>query len=499
VQLRAEIEKLVQSAGDAIGRLPDKGRTVRFVAAVALFLLALGVLVSFNVLLRAGGLWGDLLFALIVTTAVLWALNLATRRLLRRGPEYRAFPRAMSATLLVLVGAPVAVATRPTGLVILLAPLAVWGLAVLLHRTMTIERNVPPFWIAGLVSVGLILIFVAVRPTLSRTEKVPRAVPAAQLEETNADLARQFRPLLFFDSGEQRYPLDIEQAISDGRIEMCRGGLRRDACEEVKQAASIDDSFDFLEVLDAPTVRRGGDSGSAYYYHVVRDGQAVYVDYWWFYSRNPSPVAGDVFCGPGFRTPPFTCQEHSGDWEGLTMVLGACPKLSATCVDVGGERLRPTAVRYGEHESVVERAWSRELERIWRSLPHPTSAALKPVWDEFVLPAAAAHGTRALVFVARNSHASYPFACLRNCRQTAADLPDGRYDGGQPWSHNTTCDGCLKPLPITAAGEPATWNAFSGRWGAQRCILGGAYCDLAGAPEGPSRHSRYTDPAGGNE
>ena len=277
--LRTEIEKLIEAAGDAVARLPDKGRAVRFVVAIALFLVALGVLVGVNVLLRAGGLWGDLLFALIVTTAVLWALNLATRRVLRRGPAYRAFPRAMSATLLVLVGAPVAVATRPGGLVVLLAPLAVWGIAVLLVRTKTITRTVPEFWIAGLASVGLVLIFVAVRPTLTKTDKVPRAVPVAQLEEADADLARQFRPLLFFDSGEQRYPLDVEQAISDGRIEMCRGGLRRDLCEEVKQAAAIDDSFDFLEVLDAPTVRRGGDRGSAYYYHVVRDGQSVYVDY----------------------------------------------------------------------------------------------------------------------------------------------------------------------------------------------------------------------------
>jgi hypothetical protein len=491
VQVSGKTQELIQ----AIDRLPEKRRAVRIVVAVVLFLLALSVLLMFNVLLRAGGLWGDLAFALIVTTAVLWALNRATRRLLGRREGYRAFPRALAATLLGLIGVPVAVVTRPVGVVILLIPLALWGLAVLLRHTNTITRDVPSFWVWGLVAVGAVLVFVGVRPSLSPTDKVPRAVPAAQLEERDAELARQFRPLLFFDSGEQRYPLDIEQAIGDGRIEMCRGGLRRDACENVTTATAIDDSFDFLEVSDAPTFRRGGGRSSAYYYHVVRDGQTVFVDYWWFYSRNPSPVAGDVFCGPGFRTPPFTCQEHSGDWEGLTMVVAPCTKASKTCVKVGEELLRPAAVRYGEHESVPERPWGK-LEGLWRNLPHPTSTALGPVWDTFVLPAAASHGTSALVFVARNSHASYPFACFRNCRQTAADLPDGRYDGGQPWSHNTECDGCLKPLPITADDKPALWNAFSGRWGAQRCILGGAYCDLAGAPEGPALHSRYTDPAG---
>ena len=49
-------------------------------------------------------------------------------------------------------------------------------------------------------------------------------------------------------------------------------------------------------------------------------------------------------------------------------------------------------------------------------------------------------------------------------------------------------------LPLTAASEPALWNAFPGLWGEQHCILAGAYCDLSGAPKGPSFQTRYQEP-----
>jgi hypothetical protein len=110
-----------------------------------------------------------------------------------------------------------------------------------------------------------------------------------------------FRPLVFLDAAEKRYPLDIEEAITDERIRMCRTGIRGDACPLVTNASEIDDNAEYLDVGDGRPPRRGGDDRSAYYYHVVPDGQTVYVDYWWFYARNPTPIAGDVFCGPGFH------------------------------------------------------------------------------------------------------------------------------------------------------------------------------------------------------
>lgn len=496
MDLRAETKQRWKAFEAWRDGLPDRGVAFRLLVGLPLFVLAFGVLVALNVALRAGGLWGDLVFAVAITTIVLWVLTRLARPLVGKEKRFHAFPRALSATVFALVGAPVAYVTWPVGTILLLVPVLAWLVVYALHRFRERPAWIPPLWLAAYVGVGLVLLFVLVRTPLSPAERVPRALPAAQMEDAEAELAETFRPLLFLDSAEQRYPLDIEDVIAEGRISMCRGAVSGDDCRQLESPGELDDAFDYLEVADAPVPRRGGDAGSAYYYHVVREGETVLLDYWWFYSRNPSPVAGEVFCGPGLRTPPFTCQEHSGDWEGITVVLEPCPAQSATCVDVGGRLLEPSSVRYAQHEHVVPYGWE-ELEELWRGLPQPTSAALGPVWETSVLPAAAAGEPRPLVFVARNSHASYPFACFRSCRQETRDLPEARFDGGQPWTHNPDeCDGCVKPLPVTSAGEPALWNAFSGRWGAQRCILGGAYCDLSGAPRGPSFQGRYRDPGG---
>lgn len=488
-------DRTVEAWARRIDSLPDGGYTARIAAGLFLLALAIGALVLLNMALRSWGLWGDLAFALVVVTAVLWALYRATRPLLRRNKRFWPFPRALSMAVTLLIGFPLAVATWPVGFVLIAAPPTAWALIALGRWLAKVHIPLPPLWPLALLGVGLALILVAVQPQLSSAEIVPRAVPVAQEEQRHRDLAEQFRPLLFFDMAEQRYPLDVEDAITEGRVQMCRAGVGGEGCDNVPTAAALDDSFAYLEISDAPWRRRGGDERSAIYYLVDDSDPPAYVDYWWFYADNPSPVGGQIFCGPGLRTPPFTCQEHAGDWEGVTVLLGACAAESETCVGSGDRLLEPVAVRYAQHAHVLEYSWER-LEELWNRLPRPTSPALELVWEEFVQPAVADHGARPLVFVARNSHASYPHACLGHCRQEAASLPEGRHNGGLPWTHNLACDGCVKPLPLTAANAPATWNAFSGRWGAQRCILAGAYCDFSAAPPGPSHQQRYADPDG---
>jgi hypothetical protein len=181
-------------------------------------------------------------------------------------------------------------------------------------------------------------------------------------------------------------------------------------------------------------------------------------------------------------------------------VIAPCEEPSDSCVDVGGELWGPTAVRYAQHAHLLSYSWERTLERVWGSLDSPRADALAEIWDSLVLPAVEENGVRPVVFVARNSHASYPDPCFSSsCKQEVGGLPEARYDGGLPWSHNETCDGCLRRLPIGENGEPALWNAFPGHWGSQECILAGAYCDLSQAPRGPSFQRRYTDPANDGE
>ena len=104
-----------------------------------------------------------------------------------------------------------------------------------------------------------------------------------------------------------------------------------------------------------------------------------------------------------------------------------------------------------------------------------------------------------LVFVARASHAAYRNPCQAFfCFQYGSVLPEGRAGGGGSWPPNddVLCAArCLKPLPVTRDGEPATWNAFSGPWGTQTCILEGTFCDRGKAPESPAFQWRYEHPA----
>ena len=489
------LEKLWRRFDEFISSSSGWAVALRWAFAIVLFGVAVAFLVFLGWLLRGAGLWGDLAFAILVTTGVFWIIRRISQKWLHEGP-LKSFFRAFSTTIFVLVGVPVAYVTRPVGFVLLLVPTVVWAGFRIAHALGKWSGWMPVFWQAEAVGVALLAIVLFVAPSVGSPDRVPQAVPAATTAGGEQDLAvaEHFRPLLFFDSGERRFPLDIQDAIADDRVQICRKAVGDDNCALVESAELIDANQDYLELVEAPGTPRGGNDTSAIYYHVTRpeeDG-LVYVDYWWFYSRNPSPVADKVFCGPGLRTPPFTCQEHAGDWEGLTVVLAPC----TDCEPAGDESLAPEEVRYGQHEHVVAYDWNEVLLPLWSALGVPGAAAIDETWRDAVLPAIADAGDHAVAFVARNSHASYPTPCFGGCKQQTRDLPEAVHNGTVPWVHNEECEECVKPLPLTAQGEPALWNAFPGHWGEQHCILAGAYCDLSGAPRGPSFQRRYQDPAG---
>jgi hypothetical protein len=428
----AELERRVHAFFAGAG---GRGVAARWILAILLFLVAVAFLLFLSWLLRGAGLWGDLAFAIIVTTGVFWIARRLAEPLLHEGP-IRALPRALATTVFVLIGVPVGYVTRPLGIILLLLPIAVWAGVRIARWRWGRPSWRPVFWQAEVAGVALLAIVLLVAPAVGTVNRVPKAVPAASTErgELDAAVAQRFRPLLLFDSGEQRYPLDIQDAIAGNRMEICRKAVRDDLCERVALAEEIDENLDYLELSEAPGTPRGGSDGSAYYYHVVREGDRVYVDYWWFYSRNPSPVADKLFCGPGLRLPPITCQEHSGDWEGLTVVLAACEAGAEDCEDVSGELLGPEEVRYGQHEHVVGYDWDETLGPFWRSLQAPGDPVLAEAWSELVLPAVDGAGARPVAFVARDSHASYPAPCFRACRQETPDLPEARHDGTVPWA-----------------------------------------------------------------
>lgn len=299
----------------------------------------------------------------------------------------------------------------------------------------------------------------------------------AQSRTTLADrqLAYAYRPLLFFDKRElYDWPVDVDAAFGEESVKMCEHGAGADHCDEVRRASDLDQTFDYLKIDSGrfrPADLRFSPQavGSTYYYHVVRSpsGRRAYIDYWWYLPYNPSLSAW--MCSPGFGVPDFDCFDHESDWEGVT-------------VRVDDEGEPPSFVYYGQHAKVVPHPWD-ELKDGWSGLDQAG-----------LVDAPGAH--HPLVFIARASHASYRNPCSDPaCFEYGNVLPEGKSSGDNAWKGNgdDVCAGlCLKPLPVTSRGRPATWNAFSGPWGTQTCILKGTFCDRGEAPHSPSFQWRYT-------
>ena len=308
------------------------------------------------------------------------------------------------------------------------------------------------------------MLFVA--PSVGSADRVPQAVPVDDTEggEQDLALAEAFSRCSSSTPGERRFPLDIQDAIADDRVQICRKAVGDDNCAVVENAAEIDANQDYLTLEEAPGTPRGGNDTSAIYYHVSRpDGdERVYVDYWWFYSRNPSPVADKVFCGPGFRWPPYTCQEHAGDWEGLTVVLAPC----TDCEPVGDESLAPEEVRYGQHAHVVAYDWDETLVPLWsrwacRGRPRSSRPGTRSCSRPSRTPA-----TIAIAFVARNSHASYPSPCFGELRaDQTRELPEAVHNGAVPWAHNEECDGVREAAPADSGGRARALERLPGPLG----------------------------------
>jgi Vacuolar protein sorting-associated protein 62 len=306
-------------------------------------------------------------------------------------------------------------------------------------------------------------------------------------------LAETFRPWLKFDSQEQWRPLAIAQ-LFDERIngqpahQFCWRPPAEPSCTPIYGEQQFDQlvagagslgSSSYIDLAGSKLADYHGpdecgdllDCGtgpsSAIYYHVTESNDRFYIDYWWFlrfnhfYRSDPS-----LSCKSPLAQKNSICDEHEGDWEGVTAVTAP------------GDPARLDYVVYAAHKGTFRYAASE-------------------IGME--------DGTRPVVYVARGSHASYPKPCSSDCSQPIAlaakgllTLPESSFDGQRDWARNSDdCPvnapgSCLLSLPRTDQ-NPRAWAVWPGQWG-NGCgdVCGGPA--QVGSPLSPGVQPRYQTP-----
>ncbi len=265
-------------------------------------------------------------------------------------------------------------------------------------------------------------------------------------------LALRFRPLLLFDAHERWRPLDVDRFLAEPGQAACPALGSGSPCVPLTGPAQLTPTAAYLDLRG--TRESGSDARapdiatcpkslpaiwdcdlggrSPIYAHVVRAGARTAIDYWWFLRYNA-----------------FTLDLHEGDWEGVTVI-----------VDRAGARV--LSVGFAAHSDV------------WRYDPGVPQFA----------------GRQVKVFVSRGDHAAYPRRCSFLCRTTDGTLPEGNFGGQDPWVGNTAAGcrrRCVRLMPTTPAGAPASWDAWRGLWGVPRS-------PVFGPPLTPAFQRRYLHP-----
>jgi hypothetical protein len=328
--------------------------------------------------------------------------------------------------------------------------------------------------------------------TLSLIEESPQPTRVLKAfspvpREAAAKLAQRFRPWLRFDDKEPWRPVNIDALLAErnpngaSAHRVCSRPTGR--CEPVTsesefvrligtygETASLDLAGNRLSDYHAPDTTScpglsdcGVGPSSAIYYRVTSANRRYYIDYWWFLRFNHVYLsARHEKCLVRIEG---ICDEHEGDWEGVTVVTPP------------GEDDDLDYVVYAAHKETFR--YSGE------------QLALK-------------NGTRPEVYVARGTHASYPQACAGLvCEQKSrfkgvANIPETSFDGQKPWARNTdrcvagATGSCLQPLPRPEF-ESQTWTAWPGLWGATCGSRCGQSHDPQ-SPQSPGRQPRYQAP-----
>jgi Necrosis inducing protein (NPP1) len=296
----------------------------------------------------------------------------------------------------------------------------------------------------------------------------------ANAKPSNISLLRIYQPVTVFDPAEQFRPTNVRSFVSDTDLERFENGswvvvnadprpkslpadgtvrLDQDRCSPAMTLGGL--------ACYADAAQRSGGRNTVYG-RVVRTGDAVVLQYWYFYYD-------DVY---SYAYPPsdLIWQAHEGDWEVVSVVLS------------DGNEPEPLQLGYSQHCGGERREWTATAR-----------------FD----------GTHPVVYVAVGSHANYfapgPHQIDPACLPPAAIALLIQH--GLPLPVDFTGLGAVAG-PAVAGGETTrvkqlrdehpTWLAFPGTWGEQQYFHSpfSGTVPLGASPVGPAFHAVWTDPLG---
>ena len=246
------------------------------------------------------------------------------------------------------------------------------------------------------------------------------------------EIAEMYKPILYFDSREQYYPVPIEAMLdySALREDKHHAGFTLSPnpsvgtlAEYARRDNQVDQFLDF-------DVDRWDSDRPVYtltaYVHVREINRRVYVQYWYFYVYNLGPPHF-AWCEIGNCWYP---QRHEGDWESVQVVFPANSKLN----EILDGTQAPERVWFAAHDGGISERWN------------------------YVFQSTSGTGRRPYVFVALGSHASFPRSGVHD-----GLLDDVNDHGGIVISY----------YAIELIDDETDWIAWDGLWGDRGLGIGG--------------------------
>ncbi len=310
---------------------------------------------------------------------------------------------------------------------------------------------------------------------------VRKVEPFSLVDEPMAGmLAERFRPWLLFDSKEKWRPLNVDYMFDEGTQRFCARQGRVAKCSAIHDTAAFDKLVtekqagpSYVDIAGSKVSEYRGPAScrppfdcnagprSAIYYNATESNGRYYLDYWWFLRFNHFTQLGfNKSCLLAQAREVGLCDEHEGDWEGVTVVTRP------------HDETHVEYVVYAAHKGTFRYSGAQLQFR---------------------------DGTRPVVYLSEGGHSAYPLACAHSCRQPSGLAIDGvvppetDHDGLAPWGRNA--EACVANAPGSCLLPLATqpWTHWPGEWGAGCSAACGGALD-ANSPRSPGVQARFQTP-----